>query len=231
MAILNLPDVTLMAIDCVNPGRTLKALYYSSNLCNFGDIILLTDTKRWSPDFFEPKIKGLRTIHHVQGADRMEYELAVHREPIKHLKTPFMLFSEWDSSVLNPLAWDDFFLEFDYIGAPWIDHNDPGFPACDDSNRVGNGGFALKSARWCQVIAELSINAHDTAPQRISDSWACRTMRDELKKRGIEFADEATASRFSCENRIYTGQFGYHGKTTMAMNGWGIKSLRDAYAR
>ena len=216
---LNLTNVTLSAIDCVHPGRTLAVLEYCMRLVDFGSVVLLTDTARWAPQYFEPQLPRLKVIHHTEKT-RQDYEHSVHREPVKFLTTDYLLHVEWDSGLLNCEAWTDEFLKYDYIGAPWPRQEFVGWPKSDASNSVGNGGFTLKSKKWCEVIAELSLQAGNHPSTMISDVWACRTMRPELERRGIKFATENVAARFSCENRIYSGQFGFHGKNTIAMNNW-----------
>jgi len=85
--------------------------------------------------------------------------------------------------------------------------------------------FAGVVLRFCDAIAE-AVQKHRGDPAMISsDRWACRTMRPWLEKRGVKFAPWQVAMRFSAENVIYSGQFGYHGRLTAEMNGWGGKWL------
>lgn len=231
---LGLPEVTLMAIDCFTPDKTVMAMVQSARLVKFADCVILTDTtKRYR---LHP---GQRAVHHTQGKEfksvegvarkfAPDYELAVLREPSEHCNTSHVLFIEWDSGVLNPSAWTPDFLKYDYIGAPWVDHHDPGWPACDGSNNVGNGGFSLRSKRLCKAVRELSFTHQGDPGMLASDSWICRTIRPKLEGMGLKFAPESVAARFSCENRVYAGQFGFHGKYTADINNWGgwIRNIR-----
>lgn len=151
----------------------------------------------------------------------VDYELDVNRLPATVIETSHMLYMEWDSAVLNIDGWNERFLEYDYIGAPWPNHTDPGWPPCTEKNNVGNGGFALKSKRFCVATrTQIDEHPHDTQLM-ISDAWACRTMRPKFESMGLTYAPEKVASQFSCENRIYCSQFGYHGVDTAALNNWG----------
>jgi hypothetical protein len=156
----------------------------------------------------------------------VDYEMDNLLRPAEYCDLGYVLYCEWDAGVLNPLGWDPEFLKYDFIGAPWVRHNDPGWPACDgETNNVGNFGFSLRSKRFCDAIAE-AVSRNKGDPTMVSsDRWACRTMRPWLEKKGVKFAPWPVAMRFSCENVVYSGQFGFHGRQTAEMNGWGGKWL------
>lgn len=224
---LHLPNITLFAIDCVTPEKTIAAMRYSMRWVKFGAAILITDTLRNAIDCTD-----IEVIHREETDDKVSpigmpglnlpvaYELDVLRLPAEYLRTSHMLHVEWDSAVLNPLAWTDDFLDYDYIGAPWPPHHDPGWPACDESNNVGNGGFALKSQKFCKMIRRATDEFRDDNAMVSSDRWQCRTVRPWMEKQGVVYAHETVASLFSCEGRIYTGAFGFHGTSTVEANGW-----------
>ena len=233
---LFLPKITLLAVDTVSPHRTLESMRRTLSLIRPGAAVLATDPTRFGRLRDEAAINGIELFNHKQsdkivrfnGIPRNfypDYELAVMTIPLKCLLNgcTHVLFMEHDSGVLNPLAWDEKWMEFDYIGAPWPPHTDPGWPSCDGiTNAVGNGGFSLRSKRLQIAIAEL-LNENREDPHRfIHDSWLCRTMRPELEQKyGIRFSDPESAAKFSCENRVYAGSFGFHGRSTMELNGWG----------
>ena len=227
---LKIPDVTLFAIDCFSPQRTLDAMLFSTQWVKFGDVILLTDMRK---QFHKPS--WVRIIHHEESTRKVprpqapyhpplpiDYELAVMREPSKYVQTSHLIHMEWDSAVLNRAAWDNDWLKYDFIGAPWHPHHEPGWPPCDgETNNVGNGGFSLKSLKFVTLTAEATVLFKDDPGICSSDMWPCRTIRPWLEQHGVTFAPETVAEKFSCENRIYSGQFGYHGRWTAAMNNWG----------
>lgn len=41
------------------------------------------------------------------------------KELNKYIETDYVLIVQYDGFILNPKAWMDEFLEYDYIGAPW----------------------------------------------------------------------------------------------------------------
>lgn len=225
-----LPSVTLLCIDCVNPGRALLSMEYTMRRVKFGRALLLTNTDRFWPIAMEPKIPGLEIVKHMQtdkkvpvtgrSAVAVDYELDAMRIPATYSGLGHVMFMEWDAAVLNPNAWEKEFLDCDYIGAPWVHHHDPGWPPCNETNSVGNGGFSLQSALFCRKAKEASELFEGDAGMYVHDSWLCRTIRPWMEAQGVKFASIELAEKFSCENRIYCGEFGFHGKTTATMNGW-----------
>lgn len=246
---LKLPQVTLLAIDCYKPERTVEAMEWSSRFVEFGDAVLLTDLTKW-PNI-RPRGNGvrdlrLRLVHHVQTDKKVpfprpdhypvpiDYEHAAMREPINHFGTSHCLFMEWDSGVANPLAWDDRWLKYDYIGAPWPAHCEPGWPPCDgETNNVGNGGFSLRSRTYCHATKEI-LDKFGNDPIRkkeliSSDMGPCLSFRPWMERQyTVKFAPWDVAMLFSCENNFYSGQFGWHGVWTAEMNNWGgrFKDMR-----
>lgn len=230
---LHLPEITLFAIDCVSPNRTTVAMRHSSRWIKWGRIILLKNKTR-NYDV-QPQFGGLEIIH-LEETDRkvspfpghplicVDYDRDMMTKTVDYCSTPYLLHMEYDSAVLNPRAWDNHWLEYDFIAPPWPPHNDPGWPPCTDANNVGSFGFCLGSRKFwqgCRDAYEYFSKQPGMAQQIISsDRFICRTARPWLELRGIKFAPVDEAMRFANENLIHSGQFGFHGKGTAAMNGW-----------
>lgn len=225
---LNLSNVTLLAIDVANPGKTLEALLYTLRYVEFGDVILATDTVRWQtlPDRYPVRFHSITQSNDVaQGSTRSffkDYERHQVTLPAEVISTDFVLVQEWDSAVINPLAWDNSWFNVDYIGALWPPYYDPSWPPTTRGYNVGNGGFSLRSRRFCELVSKAALTWADDPGLMAHDCWMCRTMRPWLETNGVRFADEEQALRFSCEDALYTGQFGFHGKATAKINGWNL---------
>ena len=118
----------------------------------------------------------------------------------KHLhtmvNTSHALLVQWDGYVLNGSAWNDEFLKYDYVGAPWF-WNPAGM----------NSGFVLLSKK---LLEELSKDEYEFTEG--FDVSVCNTWRAKLEERGFKFAPVDVASKFSVENLPYVGQFGWHGE-------------------
>ena len=139
-----------------------------------------------------------------------------------YIDTQYCLIQQWDSAVIDVSKWDNRFLEYDYIGAPW---------EMDGDYRVGNGGFSLRSKKTLEESAKIA----QLLPQGKfilgnEDYFICVTGRKYLESKGIKFAPIELARQFSVErpisgaphdyNDLSTYQsFGFHGIfCTAAMN-------------
>lgn len=223
---LKLPQVTLIGFDSVHPESTLKAMLFSMRQVQFAQAVLVGDSKNpWVSD--KAKEYGIELVH-GQTTDRADHEYSVLENIGRLFETSHCLFTEWDGAVANPSAWNPKFLDFDFIGAPWVYGSQENLfgepnpkhaaPVAGPENCVGNGGFSIRSKKFCVEVAK-HVDRSNTH-QICSDAWMCRTLRPALEKKKIRFASEELAERFSCENRIYSGQFGFHGASTIRLNNW-----------
>lgn len=210
--LVHLPQVTLLGIDCIDGLRLERALVESSRFVRFADIILVTSPKQ------AKLITRVRCVVREEGG-RIDYERDALTLPTELIRTQFVLFNEWDARVANPFAWDDKWLSYDYIGAPWPRHYANGWPLCMEHNCVGNGGFSLRSRRFYEFCKYAVEQMPDDESIVVHDAWACRTIRPWLERSGVKFAPPKEAYRFSCEDQYYSGQFGIHGKSTIRTNG------------
>lgn len=183
---IELPDVTLFGIDAHNPAGLLRAAGISQKDIKFGAVKMIT----------ERLFSG-----------REAYSEWVIKHLHEHFETSHVLLIHPDGYVVNYEAWDDGFLNYDYIGATW---------GYKDNMNVGNGGFTLRSKKLCEAVA----NEPEITQYHPEDDVICRKYRPLLEaKYGIKFAPEEVANRFSIEayganafpngNR-YSGQFGFH---------------------
>lgn len=217
---LKLPSVTLVAIDTFNPERTLHAMRFSMRQIDFAEAFLVC-----LPGFIPKAGWGAIQPHYAAiTSDRLKRELFMLTRIHSVFSTTHCLHIEWDSSVANQNAWNEQWLEYDFIGAPWPwPYEEPGVAPCTAENCVGNTGFSLMSHALMENVSNLT-NPTPTE-LKLSDAYMCRALRPQLDSLGMKFAPERIAALFSCENRIYAGQFGWHGRGTAARNGWNIDAL------
>lgn len=183
--------VTLVTIATIHHELARMAVEDSMRGMEFEDVIVFTDKKEAVPD-------GARHIE-VNVSNLHEYNAFLWYGLPFHVKTPFFLQVQWDGFIVNPHAWTDEFLNYDYIGAPWADYT------------VGNGGFSLRSVRLAKFIAMNPCTFKLTHPE---DRAICTYHVDRLTKLGIRFAAKELASAFSFEavmNQNVKDVFGFHG--------------------
>jgi len=191
-SVLELPRVTLCCVDCVNHDLALTALQQCVESCTFGRALFVTD-RHYDLD-------GLDCLRIAPLRSREDYSRFVIKELAAHVATDYVLLVQWDGFVVNPAAWREEFLDYDYIGARW--------PSRDDGFTVGNGGFSLRSRRLLHALQDPHV-----LPEPLEDVAICRTFRPRLEHvHGIRFAPEDVADRFSFEAHYFDAlPFGFHG--------------------
>ncbi|GAA4309967.1 DUF5672 family protein [Compostibacter hankyongensis] len=181
---LDLANVTLIGIDCLNIERLLLACEISKKKIRFGEIKMLSSIPCSSPYIIS--INPLSSIN--------EYSQFMIKNLYDYVNTPFALVIQWDGFVLNPRAWSSRFFDYDYIGAPWKNHH------------VGNGGFSLRSRSLLKQLAKDKV----ISTYYPEDIMICKKYRKYLEEKGFVFAPENIAIEFSVEAQPWNNQFGFH---------------------
>lgn len=194
MGSLYLPEVTLVMIDTVAHKLAGKAISDCRHKTEFSAVVVLAD---------EPVYPIIRNVEHhtvpknktIDDAMRvLWYEMPM------WIKSSYILLIQWDSWIVDPTVWDEEFLNYDYIGAPWW---------YGDDYNVGNGGFSLRSKR---LIQHLEANREKYPLAHPEDDALCRRYGPRLCEEGFKFAPEALARQFSFERGPRRGPtFGFHG--------------------
>jgi hypothetical protein len=128
------------------------------------------------------------------------------KELANHFDTDYVLVTQWDGFIWEPSLWEDDFLAYDYIGAPWPDslltHGAP------IKYNVGNGGFSIRSKR----LQDFLRDDDNLVMHRAEDVAICQLNRAYLEKCGFTFAQRSIATRFSLENGPMIKRFGCHAR-------------------
>lgn len=193
-----LPQITLIGVDCVDVNQLIRAQEQCTANIQFGAVKLLTSIN--SPHRHIVRINPI--------TNKEQYSRFCIKELNKYVSTDFALVFQYDGYILNPNAWKNEFLQYDYIGATWL---------YKDGSNVGNGGFSLRSKKLLNILATDPFIT-EVHPE---DSCICRKYRGYLEEKyQIKFANEAIANQFAIEAygasvipgaNKYTGQFGFHG--------------------
>ncbi len=193
---LELPTVTLCCVDTRNHALALRALAKSREGVRFARTVLLTDAL--PAGVAAPVGVDIVAIPDIPSRDA--YSEFVLKSLLPHIATEHVLLVQWDGYVVNPAAWDPKFLDCDYIGAKWF--------WAEVGERVGNGGFSLRSCKLLEALQDPRIRLVE-----VEDATIGRTFRTLLEQEhGVRFADEALADRFSFEAAYPIGKpFGFHG--------------------
>jgi len=185
-------NVTLILLDCYNYGKAVDSLQKSMKQCEFASVKFLTDIPL--------EIEGIEVVQIPSIKSKEDYSDFVVKELYKYFDTDYVLVTQHDAWVLDGNVWGNYFLSYDYIGAPWLYQH---------GRNVGNGGFSLRSKKLQTILGtdDLIDICHP------EDQSICILYGDYLKgKHGIKFAPEHVADRFAYELREPASKtFGFHG--------------------
>lgn len=227
---MKLDDVTLISV-CGHSSflnGTIKSLKYCMKNIEFKSVKLLSNKLISLNDI---EVIEIPTLNSELYSTFCIYDLP------QYITTNFCLTVQHDGFIINPNLWEDKFLKFDYIGAPWLYISSTTVPFEHD-NYVGNGGFSIRSQKFLQSAKTLKYNSkikfqpHIPAGQLTTpeDWFICSYSYRKMLDMNVKFADIDTAYRFSVEhasnikpydvNDLNTYKsFGFHGVfNTAAMN-------------
>ena len=189
-----LPNVTVIIADTKNYAQAIYAIKKTQEQIKPAAFI-------WFTDRIDLKIDGVSIVYVNPFSDKADYSRFIIKTIAPFIHTTHCLVIQHDGYVINGDAWDDTWLDYDYIGAPWL------YP--DPDRNVGNGGFSLRSKRLQDVLRE------DDAVDMIEpeDEIIGRLYRRYLEQGyEIKFAPESVAHKFSYElHEPYGPTFGFHG--------------------
>jgi hypothetical protein len=208
--LIDLPEVQLVTVHGGEKAgdfrHYIRALRLSMLGVRFGRVTFLcTD--------YSPVVDGIEVLKIPSINDRLEYSVFCIKELWKYVSLPFCLLIQADGFVVTPHKWDNEFLKYDYIGAPWSGVD-------SDASRVGNGGFSLRSQKFLSLCGEFPFPIDDC-----EDHLMCRVHRDWFIHKGVRFAPVPLAAEFSREERYKDD--GYDMSLAFGFHGWARG--REAY--
>ena len=214
---LKIPDVTLIILADLDLPDAVYAINKSCEKIQWGRAKFLGSKKP----------EGL--------CDQVEYEETYPIESINdfnfyciynltnHVGTSHCLLIHPDGYVIRPHLWDNKFLEYDYIGAPWRDDPTAYLDPWGRNQRVGNGGFSLRSKRLLNVPTKVTVPwevnegtfyKHQNAGLYNEDGNICCHNRHIFEEQGCVYAPVEVAARFSkeveCPEHKGIETFGFH---------------------
>lgn len=191
---LQLPDVTLLAIDRHDVEGIKRSVDIATREIDFGEVVLITEH-----DYFR---------------GREGYSLWCLTDMYKFVNTSHVLIIHSDGILQNPKAWDNSWLKLDLIGATW---------SYKDNLNVGNGGFSLRSKKLLDILGKidytgLNTKFEDCLISRYLRPWLEKEygIKFATEEQANRFAIEAYGSHvfidsYGHRGNTYTSQFGSHG--------------------
>ncbi len=134
---LQLPNVTLVCIDCTDADLALKVLEICKSKADFGDVKLLTSIiLNEEQNTHKIEIDTLKSL--------VMYSVFCLTELYKYIDTTHLLIVQRDGFILNPQSFKMEWLELDYIAPLFV-----------QMDIVGSGGFSLRSKRIMEYAAHI----------------------------------------------------------------------------
>jgi hypothetical protein len=224
---LSLDDVTLVSVTGVRIDEAQQAMIRSMSGISFGRSLLISTTP---PTHLHKDIEWAQIPPMTSLADYSRFLL---KDLLRYIDTPHVLVVQGDGFVVNADRWNPAWLEYDYIGAPWPERVRYGPHILELANRVGNGGFSLRSRRLLELVLPIDLSTLRFVT-RAEDTIICHLLYDFLRGHGMRFADVDTAAAFSIESPAHSfghtleSAFGFHGKhyfaKLMAMESAGLEA-------
>lgn len=187
-----LDNVTLLCLDTRDPDGAVWAMQKCMSDLQFFQAVLITHAAYCTEDA-RITVKPVENVRNVE-----DYSRFMVKDIGNYFATSHVLVVQWDGFIVNPDLWDEDFMDYDYIGAPWVNQR----------HAVGNGGFSLRSRKLVDALQDPEVNEFNPEDYAICDRY-----HDLLVERyGISFAPVEIAQRFSCETTSPPGPtLGVHG--------------------
>ena len=206
---MKLNNVTIVAVDTITAEQSLKAIRYSCREIEFGAKKLITSQDIQADDV---EIIKCEPINYEQFSHFCVYRLH------EYIDTEFALLVHPDGYIVNPDMWTDEFLQYDYIGAIFpLPQDDFSFRDSEGNiQRMGNGGFTLRSKKLLCVAKDLDLEWKSYYGFYHEDGFFCCHHRKTYESAGCKFAPIEVAAEFSHETMVAENYgnipFGFHGR-------------------
>jgi hypothetical protein len=220
MAKIKLNNITLLALGSTQIKENLAALKFSMLGIDFGAVKFISH----EPPSEMPVGVQYEKFNDFENISYKEFSYYCIYKLIEHVDTEFMLMIHPDGFVINPDSWTDEFLEWDYIGAPWPIMDTAFIDPFGNHQRVGNGGFTLRSRKLLGVplvedipfeVNQGTFYKHMNAGAYNEDGNICVHNKHLFEKHGISYAPVELAAKFSHEIPVpetvgIKNPFGFH---------------------
>lgn len=205
---LDLTRVTLTVVTSVKIEQNIEAMLRSMNGINYGAV------KFFSHEFPKSLPNTVEFVE-IPKIDYVGFSRFTFHELWKHIDTDFSLLVHHDGWVTSPENWEDRFLNFDYIAAPWPWSEDSYITDYGEHVRVGNGGVCIRSKKLLKMPSDLGLELEQRQGFYNDDGNYCVYHRKTFLENGIRYAPIELAAKFSREKWID----GISRKDTFAFHG------------
>lgn len=196
---IKLPNVTLAVMTSVKLYEAIKALQYSMQGIEFGEVVLITHRKPWNL----PKGITYKQTSKISNIDQFNYKTVY--ELTDYIDTDYVLLIHADGFVVYPSQWRPEFLDYDYIGSPWplptAEHSTY-YDADGNLCRVGNS-VSIRSKKLLDFPREAKLEWRPAADGFYNeDIFLCCMNKHLLEAAGMKIAPIEVARYFGHEHTL-----------------------------
>lgn len=206
-------SLSIVAVSDIRLGQTIKRLIEAKSIFPECEAILLTS-------FQVPAEKDLTKVKIKPIGSLADYSHFIIYDLHRYVNTKHVLIIQWDGYIINPHLWSNSFLDYDYIGAPFIPRTfDSSY--CRDGHglfySVGNGGFSLRSLSILQAPTKLCLLDDYAMTHNHEDGFFSVYHRQILEENGYKWPPAEIARNFCIESILQPSDlllpsFGIHGR-------------------
>ena len=213
----NKKQITIIGVSDIKIKETKNALILSSQLLKpYKTIFFSSKSLRLSNK--EKKIIFYEKINKITSIQ--EYSNFLIYSLYKYIDTSHILIVQWDGYICNIKKWDMKYLNYDYVGAPFVPRDSDKNYSRDKKGNfyiIGNGGFSLRSKRLLEISSKFNLKDQENYTKGNEDGFFCVLHREFLEKEGLKWAPFSVAKNFSIETPLSFDDFinlpfGFHGR-------------------
>jgi hypothetical protein len=198
---LELNNVTLVAVTSVKIESHVKALEYSCKGINFGEVKLLSNIKpSYLPTYIKHEYidKLTHPIGESLGGGKDQWNYFMVYKLCEYIDTEYAIIIHDDGFIVNPTSWNPEFLNYDYIGSPWFLPSDNFSYRDIDGNiiRVGNS-VGIRSKRLMCLPSKIDLEWKPFHNYWNEDGFISVNNRHIFMEHGMNFPDLNVAKSFS----------------------------------
>lgn len=216
-------NITILSVSDIQIKKTINAIIKSSFSLRPSENILFTSKKI---NLTKQEKKYIKLINIKPIVSLKDYSNFIIYELHKYITTTHALIVQWDGQVFNPEGWDLSFLDYDYIGAPFIPRH---FDECYSRDKkgnfyvVGNGGFSLRSKKLLEAPCKFKLKNEYSYTKNHEDGFFSVLHREFLESKGFKWAPYDIARKFCIESPLSLSDLkkrplGFHGKKMYYLN-------------
>ena len=193
--------------------ESIKALYTCMGFANFKEVKFVTSKDvidQVGKDLLEDGI--ICEEPSIPVSSMKDYSKFMIYHLNEYINTDFAITIQHDGFIINPDAWRDEFLNYDYIGAPWPWREQGFVTPFGEHVSVGNGGFSLRSKKLIELPTKVEVPFDVVAMNHFykmfsSVNWnedgnICVHNRHIFEENGCKFAPVEVAKYFSYESPL-----------------------------